>query len=265
MPFLPDLAPALRRHWPHYLAEAGGLAFFITGASLLTLLIEHPDSPVHQWLMAQGADKFLRRIPLGLGMGLVIVALIYNPWGKRSGAHINPAVTLAFWQLGKMRRADVFWYVVAQGLGGVAAAGLLGLALGSYYSNENIHFVTTKPGPAGSAVAFLAEFVISFGLMWLLLEALHSARLKSAAGWLVGGLLAAYIIWETPLSGMSLNPFRTLATALAAGDYTALWVYLLAPTAAMWVATVLFQRWRLGPAAAPLTAHAPQYPDLSAG
>ncbi len=260
----PELFAALRRNWPHYLAEAAGLAFFIAGASTLTLLIEHPHSPINQWLLDHDVGKALRRIPLGLGMGLVIVALAYNPWGKKSGAHINPAVTLAFWQLGKMQWPDVFWYVVAQGVGGTAAAALLSVPFGEMYADASVHFITTKPGPGGPAVAFAAEFIISFGLMWLLLLALHSERMKPAAGWLLGGLLMLYIILETPLSGMSLNPFRTLATAVVAGDYTALWVYFLAPTAAMWLATALFRRAYLRPFCPPPTATPPLYPDLSA-
>ena len=263
MSLFAKLYAALRHHWPYYLAEAGGLAFFITGASILTLALEHPDSPAHQWLVAHNAGKLLRRIPLGLGMGLIIVVLVYNPWGKKSGAHINPAVTLAFWQLGNMQWADACWYVVAQALGGVAAALLLSLAMGGYYADASVHFITTTPGPGGPAVAFAAEFVISFGLMWVLLLALHSRRLKPAAGWLLGGLLMVYIIGETPLSGMSLNPFRTLSAAVVAGNYAALWVYLLAPTAAMWLATALFQRRYLRPACPPTTAVPPQYPDLS--
>lgn len=259
-----ELYAALRRNWPHYLAEAGGLAFFIIGASVLTLGLEHPDSPLHQWLVAHGAGKLGRRIPLGVGMGLVIVALAYNPWGKKSGAHINPAVTLAFWQLGHIKRADACWYVVAQALGGLAAALALGLVLGGYYADASVHFITTTPGPGGPLVAFAAEFVISFGLMWLLLRALHSAQLKPAAGWLLGGLLMAYIIWETPFSGMSLNPFRTLAAAVVAGDYTALWVYFLAPTAAMWLAAALFQWLYRRPGCPPTSALPPQYPDWAA-
>ncbi|MFD2786200.1 MIP/aquaporin family protein [Hymenobacter rubripertinctus] len=260
-----ELYAALRRNWPHYLAEAGGLALFIIGASLLTIVLEHPNSPLHQWLVAQGAGKLGRRIPLGMGMGLVIVALVYNPWGKKSGAHLNPSVTLAFWQLGHMKWPDACWYVVAQAVGSVTAALGLGLVLGDYYAHMSVHFITTKPGPGGPAVAFAAEFVISFGLMWLLLLALHSARLQPVTGWLVGGLLMVYIIVEAPLSGMSLNPFRTLSAAVVAGDYTALWVYLLAPTAAMCLATALFQRFYRHPDQPPTSARPPQYPDLSAG
>lgn len=280
MLLLSELLPALRRHWSCYLAEAAGLAFFMTCSGLLTLALEHPASPLHQWLVAQGVGPMERRVPLGLGMGLVIVALIHNPWGKRSGAHINPAVTLAFWQLGKIRRADALWYGLAQAAGGIGMALLLKRLLGSWYAHPSFHYGTTRPGPGGPWLAFGAEFIISFVVMGVLLVALHSARLQKLAGWLVGALLVSYIIWESPYSGMSLNPFRSLASDVAAGEFDYLWVYLLAPSAAMWLATVLFQRFYLARHAQPTKAiptpptapdlaglnrtEPPVYPDLSA-
>ncbi|SFQ76163.1 MIP/aquaporin family protein [Hymenobacter arizonensis] len=240
-----ELYVALRCHWRHYLAEAAGLAFFITWGSLLTVAFEHPASPLHQAL--PGSQFEMVRLGLvGLGMGLVIVAVVYSPWGKQSGAHINPAVTLAFWQMGKIRLADALWYVLAQGLGGIASAWLWAKVLGGYYAHPSVHYVTTKPGPAGPGVAFVAEFIISFILMGVLLTALHHKRLKKVTGWLVGALLAIYILFETPYSGMSLNPARSLASAVVADDFESLWVYFVAPTTAMWLATMLFLRFRLG-------------------
>ena len=262
-----ELHYALRRHWPYYLTEAAGLAVFVTCSGLLTLALEHPDSPLHQWLMAQGAGPTLRRVPLGVGMGLVIVILTYNPWGKRSGAHINPAITLAFWQLGRIRRADALWYGLAQLAGGVSTTVLLKALLMPYYAHPSFHFGTTRPGPDGAGIAFIVEFVISFGLMLVLLLALRSARFKKAAGWLVGALLVVYVIWESPYSGMSLNPFRSLASAVAAGELDHIWVYLLAPPAAMWLAARLFQLffWHPRPGSADADAEElPRYPDPDA-
>ncbi|OGX82799.1 hypothetical protein BEN47_18240 [Hymenobacter lapidarius] len=234
---------ALRSHWKFYLAEAVGLAFFITCASLFTTALEHPASWLHRALVGQ---ELLRRGILGVGMALVIAAIVYSPWGKQSGAHVNPAVTLAFWQLNKLRTVDACWYVVAQVVGGVAAALFCTLVLGRYYAHPSVHYVTTQPGPAGVGVAFVAEFFISFVMVAVLLVALHQPRLKNAAGWLLSGLIFLYILFETPYSGMSLNPARSLASAVAAQDYRNLWVYMLAPPAATWLATVLFLRFHHG-------------------
>lgn len=235
---------AWRRHWPHYVAEALGLAFFISCASLLTVLLEHPASPVRQAL----SNEVLRRGLLGVAMLFVVVTIVYNPWGKRSGAHINPAVTLAFWQLGKVRLPDAVWYVVAQLVGAVAAAQLMALVLGPLYAHPAVKHAVTQPmpKPGGEMLAFAAEFGISFLLMLVMLWALHSTKLKKLTGWLLGGLIALYILVETPYSGMSLNPARSLGTALVANSYDGLWLYWVAPPLAMWLATVLFRRFYHG-------------------
>lgn len=238
------LLAALRRHWRHYAAEAAGIAFFVVCAGLLTVLIEHPASPVAHLMPA---TPLLRRALLGVGMVLVIVSIVYSPWGKRSGAHINPAVTLAFWHLGKLRTPDALWYVLAQVAGAATAASLMRAGLGHWYAHPAVKFTVTEP-KHGAMLGFAGEFVISFILMLVLLAALHSRRWKTRAGWLLGALLALYITFEAPLSGMSLNPARSLGTALAAGHYEGLWLYFVAPPLAMWLATVLFRRYYHGEA-----------------
>lgn len=273
MAYLASLGSALRRHWPYYLAEAAGVVTFLAFSSGLSVLLNHPDLPVRPWL---GENEWLRRSCMALAMVLVVAGITYNPWGQRSGAHVNPAVTLAFWHLGSLRGADAFWYVLFQCLGAVAAGWALHAVLQPWYSHPDIHFNLTKPGPAvGWAVALLVEVVISGGLMWVLLYALHSERLRPYAGWLVAGLIALYIVVAAPLSGMSLNPARSLGPAVAAGDFEFLWIYWLAPIPAMWLAAVLFQRLYQGaplpcavlagcatrPEHGPLASSPPQFPD----
>ncbi|TGE09591.1 MIP/aquaporin family protein [Hymenobacter fodinae] len=241
MSFVSQLRSAFRRHWRHYLAEALGIAFFVTCAGLLTTLLEHPASPVRQALQT---NDTVRHWLMGLAMGLVIVLIVYSPWGKQSGAHINPAVTVAFWQLGKIKTPDAVWYVLGQVAGAIGAAQLLKLVLGQLYAHPTVNFTVTQPVPLprGEALAFAAEFIISFVLMLVLLVALHSKRLKELTGWLIGILLALYIVFETPYSGMSLNPARSLGSAVAADSYRGMWLYWAAPILAMWLATVLFRR-----------------------
>ena len=86
----------LRHHYPEYLIEATGLGCLIMAASLLTALLEHPASLVHQTI----AEPLLRRCIIGIGMGLTAIALVYSPWGKQSGAHFNPVVTFTFFSFG---------------------------------------------------------------------------------------------------------------------------------------------------------------------
>ncbi|SMB98358.1 major intrinsic protein [Hymenobacter roseosalivarius DSM 11622] len=246
MLFAHRLLFVLRRHWPHYVAEALGLAFFVGGAGLLTILMEHPASPVRQSLAEY---PVLRRGISGLGLGLVLAIIVYSPWGKRSGAHINPAVTLAFWQLGKIRFPDAVWYVLAQLGGAIGAAQLLKLCLPKLYAHPAVKYTVTQPNPVflqGELIAFVAEFIICFVMMLVALIALHSSQLKEWVGWLLGALVAIYVLVETPYSGMSLNPARSLGTALAAGSYHGLWLYWVAPCLAMWLATVGFLRFHHG-------------------
>lgn len=117
----------LCRHYPEYLMEAAGLGIFMTSASVVTVIVEHPASSIRQVI----ADPFLLRLIIGVVMGLTAIAIIYSPWGKQSGAHINPAVTFTFFRLGKINRLDAFFYVVAQCVGG-----LLGVCGRSFKRNN---------------------------------------------------------------------------------------------------------------------------------
>ena len=233
---------AVKRHWPAYLIEAAGLALFVISASVLTTLLEHPGSPVRQAIR----PAFARRVVMGLGLGTYISLLVYSPWGRRSGAHINPAVTMAFLRLGRIRPWDAAFYVAAQFAGATAAVQVMRVVIGTAYTHPDVDYVVTEPGPAGPIPAFLAEFVISFVLMLVVLTAVDSARLTKLTGVFTGVLIALYLAVETPLSGMSLNPARTFGSAFAAGRWTAVWIYFVAPTLAMLLAAELHLRLRKG-------------------
>src|SRR5256885_15633463 len=112
---------ALRKHWPEYLMEAAGLGIFMVSASVFTILLYHPASLAIQVL----PEEFPRRVLMGLAMGLTAIGIIYSPWGKHSGAHLNPAVTLTFFRLGKVAPWDAVFFVIAQFAGGVAGGGLV--------------------------------------------------------------------------------------------------------------------------------------------
>ncbi len=229
---------ALARHWPEYLMEAGGLAYFVISASLLTTLLEYPGSPLHRAL----GGKHLRLGLLGIAMGAVIASVVYSPWGKRSGAHINPSVTWAFFRLGKIGGWDAVFYTAAQFGGALAAVQLMRLVLGAPYRHPAVDYVMTKPGPGGALVAFAAEFGISFVLMLVVLIAVNSKRLERLTGLFAGVLVALYLAIETPLSGMSLNPARTFGSAVAARHWAGLWLYFAAPVAATLLAAELYVR-----------------------
>lgn len=230
---------ALKRHWPEYLLEAGGLAFFMMNAAWITTVLEYPGSFVHQSI----ERNFLRRIPLGIAMGIVIAIIIYNPGGKRSGAHINPAVTWAFLRLGKIGKRDAFFYTVFQFLGAIAAAFTMKAVLGEPFAHEKVRYAMTLPAPGhGFGVAFAAEFVITFILMYVVLVFMSNKKLEKLTGVAVAFLIMVYLWFETPLSGMSLNPARTFGSVLAGGVWDGLWVYFIAPPLAALLAAELFVR-----------------------
>jgi aquaporin Z len=233
----PALA-ALRAHWPEYFIEAAALGTFMISACDFGVLLEHPSSPIHETLQDAA---FLRRVLMGLAMGLTAVGIIISKWGQRSGAHMNPAVTLTFLTLGKIAPWDALFYILFQFIGGVSGVSLASAAIGPPLQHSAINYVVTTPGPGGAGVAFAAEFAISMLLMATILWASNSARLHRFTPLFAGALIAAFIAFEAPLSGMSMNPARTFGSAVPAGEWTALWIYFIAPTSAMLLASVLYR------------------------
>lgn len=228
-------------HWPEYLMEAAGLATFMFSACAFGVLLEHPASPVK--LAVENAA--LRRVWMGLAMGLTALGIFYSPWGKRSGAHINPSVTLTFFLLGKIRGFDAAFYVIGQFLGGIAGVGLAFLLIGPPLANAAIQFVVTVPGPSGEIPAFCAEFLISFLMMITVLLASNSKLTSRYVPLFAGFLVAAFIALESPVSGMSMNPARTFGSAVFANDWHAIWIYFTAPLLGMTFAGQLY-RFRKG-------------------
>jgi len=237
-----DAAKLFRSHLPEYLIEAGGLGLFMVSASAFATLLEHPASPVRQAI----ADPFLRRALMGLAMGLTAIALIYSPWGQRSGAHFNPAVTLTFFRLGKVALPDLAGYVVAQFLGGVGGMLAASTLLGATLAHPAVHYVVTLPGPS-LFNAFLAEVCITAALMSVVLLVSNTPRLARYTGLFAGACVALFIAFEAPISGMSLNPARTFASAFVANDWRALWIYFVAPPIGMLSAATVFQKLRAAP------------------
>jgi aquaporin Z len=227
---------ALKRHWPEYLMEATCLGLFMISAFTFGTILEHPASLVHQAI----PNPILRRLLMGLAMGLTAVSMIYSPWGKQSGAHINPSTTLTFFWLGKVATWDAVFYVISQFVGGVAGALLASAVFAAWVAHPSVNYVVTMPGGAGAAVAFLAEVAISFILMTVILHISNNPRLHKLTGLCAGALVATYITIEAPISGMSMNPARTFASAVSAQHWTAVWIYFTAPLIGMFSAAEVY-------------------------
>jgi aquaporin Z len=230
-------------HWPEYLMEAALLGVFMFSACSFVVLLEYPASPVHRML----PDPLLRRSLMGLAMGGTAVALIYSRWGMQSGAHMNPAVTLTFHRLGKVTRRDALAYVAAQFTGGLLGVGMASLLWRGRLADRATNYAVTLPGADGITAAFAAEAAIAFVLMSVILRVSNHPRAGRLTGLCAGLLVALYITVEAPISGMSMNPARTFGSAAFAQNWTALWIYFVAPPLGMLAAAELYLR-RHGPA-----------------
>jgi aquaporin Z len=222
--------------------EAAELGIFMISASLFSVLLYHPSSPVVRVI----PSEFVRRVLTGLAMGLTLVGLVYSPWGKRSGAHMNPAFTLTFLRLGKVAPWDAFFYVLAQFAGGIAGIVLMIPIAAGLMAHPSINYVATLPGPAGVQVAFLGEAVISFLLVGIVLLFTNKARtLAPWTGVAAGLCVASFITFESPFSGMSMNPARTLGSAFIPHLWNSLWIYFAAPPLGMLLAAETFKHLRI--------------------
>lgn len=230
---------ALARHWPEYLMEAAELGAFMVSACAFGALLGHPGSPI----VAAVPDAFARRTLMGVAMGLTAIAIVSSPFGQRSGGHLNPALTLTFFRLGKVAPWDACFYALAQLAGGLAGVLVSAWVLGAPVAHPAVNYVVTTPGPAGDAAAFVAEAAISFVLMGVVLVVGNHPRSSRFTPLAAGTLVALYVTFEAPLSGMSMNPARTLASAWPAHVWSSIWIYVVAPPFGMLAAAELYVRW----------------------
>lgn len=227
---------AIRSHWPEYLIEGGLLGAFMVVACTAATVMHHPGSRAARRIRSPLA----RRIIMGVMMGATAVALIYSPAGRRSGAHMNPATTLAFLVLGKVAPWDAVFYIIAQFAGGLAGVLTAASLLRGRAGHPDVKYAATVPGPGGAGAAWVAEFMIALILMMAVLSASNSPGWAPYTGLLAGFLVTAFIVTVAPVSGMSLNPARTIASALPARESRSLWVYFTAPPLGMLAATLLY-------------------------
>lgn len=231
---------SLQEHWPEYLAEAWGLGTFMVVACLAATALEHPASPAR----AAIGDGDVRRVLMGLAMGVTAIAIITSPWGKRSGAHLNPAVTLTFLRLGKVGLVDAAFYVAAQIAGGLAGVGFAYVVLGNALADGSVRFIATTPGGAGVHSALVAEFAMAGTLMLAVLVLSNHPRLARWTPVAAGLLVCLFIVVGAPYSGMSINPARSLASALPSGIFDHFWIYIAGPMLGMLGAAEAYVRVR---------------------
>jgi aquaporin Z len=230
---------ALAQHWPEYLIEAVCLGIFMVSACFFTVLLAHPDSPLRSNLRSNGLRRFLS----GLAMGLTAVAIIYSPLGRRSGAHMNPAVTLTFFRLGKVQTWDALFYGLSQFAGGITGTVVAFAILRSMLAHRDVAFAVTMPR-SGQIAALVAEAVISFLMMTAVLSFSNRPQLARYTGLVAGTLVMLFITFESPISGMSMNPARSFASDFVAMQWGGIWIYFIAPVVGMLTAAEVYVRTR---------------------
>jgi len=176
----------------------------------------------------------ITHLGVALTFGLIVLAMIYT-LGDVSGAHMNPAVTLAFAAAGLFPFAAVLSYLAAQFSGALLAS-------------LTLHFLFPQSAnlgatlPAGAPMqSFVLEVILSAILMFVILNVSHGAKEKGiTAGIVVGSVIALEALFAGPISGASMNPARSLAPAIVSGQLENLWIYLVAPVVGTLIAIPLF-------------------------
>jgi len=233
------LLGAWREHWPEYLIEGWALGTFMLSASIVVVLLESRQLPFRELI----PSPLIRRMLVGMTMGLTAFSLIYSRWGRRSGAHMNPAVTLAFLRLRLVRPIDGLFYILAQTVGGTFGVLAGFLLTAGMLAAPDARWVVTVPGSCGPFIAFGVEFLMAMFLMLVVLRFSSTPTLRGFTGCAAALMVTLFITVAAPCSGMSINPARTLASAIPSQVWTALWVYLLAPPLGMLAAAEL-HRWQ---------------------
>jgi aquaporin NIP len=173
---------------------------------------------------------------IAITFGLVVMALIYT-FGHISGAHFNPAVTIAFWVHRALPLRDACWYIVTQTAAGVTASFSLRVMFGNI-----AHLGATIPRNSWGQ-AFLLEFILTFVLMMVIFgSAVHGKAEKPFAGLAIGGTVGLMAMFAGPISGASMNPARSLGPAWASGTWDHLWVYLVATTLGAVAAALVYHK-----------------------
>lgn len=164
-------------------------------------------------------------IGISLVFGLIVMAMIYSV-GDISGAHMNPAVTVAFWFGNRFPLKEIAPYVVAQLLGAIAASVMLRIL---FFDHPNLG-ATLPQGPWWQS--FVLEFLLTFMLMFVVLRVSVGAKEKGImAGAAIGGTVALEALFAGPICGASMNPARSIGPALVSGQLQHLWIYLVATVA----------------------------------
>jgi aquaporin Z len=220
--------------WRVFASEMIGTALLVLVGLSLVILMFGTGSPIIRVVPGEGA----RRLVTGFLFGSTGALIALSPIGRESGAHINPVVTLGFWLMGKMDARVAIGYVLAQ-LTGACLGSLPLLAWGSM--GRSVAYGATLPG-AGyeTGIVVLGEVVTTFALIAGLCIFLGFRKLRPFTP-AIFPFLYAFMVWaESPISGTSTNPARSLGPAIVSGEWEGWWIFWVGPLIGTLVAVVVF-------------------------
>lgn len=226
-------------HLREWAAELAGTAILVFAALSTVTIMFHRGSVFEEWIPSKSARLLL----LGVLFALFIVSIATSPLGRLSGAHLNPAVTLAFWITGHVHPHDLLGYWASQLLGGLLGASALRLVWGDTAATINFGAIspTVSPGAAVLVEGLMVGLIVC--AMFVFLSARHLVRWTPVAA----GAMVALNTWlGSPLTSTGLNPARTFGPNLVSGQWLDWWVYFAGPVVGAVVVAVL---WRSVPRA----------------
>jgi len=228
-----DQAPG-RFPWRIFFSELIGTALLVLGGLSLVIFMFGSGSPMARVLPSEG----LRRLITGFLFGTTGALIAVSPVGKESGAHINPIVSLGFRLMGKLELKLTLVYIFAQLAGAIVGAWPL-LLWGSM--GRSVAFGATLPGEGFSTTTvFLGEVVTTFAMVASLTMFLAFRKIRPFTPALFPPLYSVMVWAESPISGTSTNPARSLGPALISGQWQGWWIYWIGPLLGTLLALMAF-------------------------
>lgn len=192
-------------------------------------------------IMINDIANAIGHVGIALTFGFVIVALIYS-FAHVSGAHFNPAVTIAFWTMGEFHRKNVIPYISAQVFGAILASICLYFLLNENFNSvSEVSYLGSTLPRSSESQAFGFEFILTFILMIVICSsAVHGKATKDFAGLAIGLTVGLESMFAGPITGASMNPARSIGPAIVSGNFEHLWIYILATCLGAMAASMVF-------------------------
>jgi len=226
-------ATADRSAWSLYAAEFLGTALLLIGGLSAVIVIISPASPFAAFALPGWLARGIAGALFGLTGTLVTISVL----GKHSGAHLNPAMTLAFVIEGKISASHASWYVLSQCLGAIAGACVV-LVWGPL--GKPLRYGATTPAPGMNPMLAVAlEALCTVVLVGTVFVFLGHPRLRRFTPWTMSPMYAVMVSIEAPFTGTSTNPARSLGPAVATGTWQGFWIYLVGPALGALVGVVV--------------------------